>query len=703
MAFGILTHHASSHFEKFDLCTAYDNFAVDNFRVRKTYVYMYSFLFSLEKKDLMEALCHMLYHANNRCRMNRHGGLKCLVNVLTTNDDEDMHDTIIRSFLQCLYDDASMSSLQELNIIPCLLNQLNRFMKKYCGEHFISEDDTRSRNKIDLSVFDVCAEDIKSLFHRNDNLNNSFDGVFDGNLVDQQEASLTKDEYSVNSPSYQMILVNQSEVPEVQTSSSISNSSFGLSNLQLGFSPISNCTSPAVSPPAGGYSPLGCISPVSPSSPLSIASDISALDDYQDLVYSDHEDYGIDENNDENTCQSETNSTPRRLLSKRKRTSDFKNWSKQRKKSGSDIKANEPASVKRKKSKEETGPTDDQRFMDSIFTILAKYTWRVDDKPIPESVIKHIPQYFETFMGFINTIPMKNTMKKYGHSVRPFYSACKTLCRIASDCECFCKIITCSIPKMIQKVAESLEHDDKACEQCFVIRRLCRKILERDLKAVAESRMGQGKLQELMSSSVESKIKVAQFLPCLISSQHLVQKFFLHLDLISYLLNSLEEDSENDIFVDSARSIVALSKVLGIKHLNISEDEKLPVKCLYHMDNNLWDVWFVLGDGDKVGACKAALLNADFFRAMFCGNFSETDQSSITVEDASREPFCLMMHYLHCNSIPCDGSIEIMADYKIILELLHLADKYLLKDLQYSLHDHVRIHPLFFFFASHLL
>ncbi|KAG1678714.1 Armadillo repeat-containing protein 5 [Nymphon striatum] len=638
----------------------------------------------IEKSEIIESLCCLLYQAGNRCRMYKYGGLQCLVKLLNSDDYENFessHSAIIIALLQCLYDDASMNTLQELDIITCLLEQLNQFINKRRGSHSLSENSINPRNKIDLSVFDVCPEDIRNLL-KPDELENKYD-IFQ--LIEAPKSPDTQEqssvEYSANSPSYQMILVNQTDFCSEPSSTPNRNQPFS-------FSPSSpSCFSPNKSPMSESYSPLGCISPVSPSSPMSFASDVSVWsDDLQDPIFSDQDD-DLEENSERKVEKSPTKNTKRRL------TCDFKNWGKQKKRLSLESKPNsEMSPLKRKKISK--GPTDDQKVMDSIFTILAKYTWKVDGKPITKCVINQIPRYFEVFLSFICDVPMDQSMKKHGHSIRPFYSACKTLCRIASDFECLSKIMTCNIPKMIKKMSESLYHEDRLCEQCFVIRRFCRKILERDLKVVAESVMGQSKLQELITSSAEQRIQIAQSLPSLLTSRKIVHKFYVQLELMSDLINSFNEDPLSEIFVNTIRSVMMLAKIIGIKrNTNTRDEEKLPVQCLYNNKfgkDNLYDVWFLLPGGHNVGACKAALMNTDFFRAMFCGNFSETCQSEIRIaEDVGLEAFLLMMHYLHCSCIPCDGSVELMSECKDILELLHLADKYLLKDLQFSLHEQI--------------
>src|SRR5882757_5509116 len=92
----------------------------------------------------------------------------------------------------------------------------------------------------------------------------------------------------------------------------------------------------------------------------------------------------------------------------------------------------------------------------------------------------------------------------------------------------------------------------------------------------------------------------------------------------------------------------------------------------YFMNESESDVIFTI-NGQRVPALKPVLsLKSDVFRAMFSGNFKESKDKEIPIDDTTVDAFKTMLLYLYSEKLVFSNG----EDMELIGDVLKVADKY---------------------------
>ncbi|KAL5017356.1 hypothetical protein ScPMuIL_006945 [Solemya velum] len=136
-----------------------------------------------------------------------------------------------------------------------------------------------------------------------------------------------------------------------------------------------------------------------------------------------------------------------------------------------------------------------------------------------------------------------------------------------------------------------------------------------------------------------------------------------------------------------------LLKSLFVVHdtdlVTVDVPEKEP-KCRYKNSTTLFDLTFQVGK-TEVKACKETLVNSSaVFSAMLTGQYAESGQSKISLQDTSSEALIYILHYLHGCDLQCETISQFLSNQKNeicnnllrkCLQVITMADKYLLIEL----------------------
>ena len=105
----------------------------------------------------------------------------------------------------------------------------------------------------------------------------------------------------------------------------------------------------------------------------------------------------------------------------------------------------------------------------------------------------------------------------------------------------------------------------------------------------------------------------------------------------------------------------------------------------YFMDESVSDVVFVV-EGQRIPAMKSILgFKSKVFRAMFGGDFKESEDKEIVIEDTTYEAFKTFIQFLYCDRLVLKDN----KDFKLIEEVCQLSDRYDVKKLLEKVDDNL--------------
>ena len=110
----------------------------------------------------------------------------------------------------------------------------------------------------------------------------------------------------------------------------------------------------------------------------------------------------------------------------------------------------------------------------------------------------------------------------------------------------------------------------------------------------------------------------------------------------------------------------------------------------YFMNESVSDVWFVV-EGQRIPAMKSILsLKSKVFRTMFGGDFKESEDKEVVIEDTTYEAFKTFIQFLYCDRLLLNDN----NDFQLIEEVCQLSDRYDVKKLLEKVDDLLMTIPL---------
>ena len=105
----------------------------------------------------------------------------------------------------------------------------------------------------------------------------------------------------------------------------------------------------------------------------------------------------------------------------------------------------------------------------------------------------------------------------------------------------------------------------------------------------------------------------------------------------------------------------------------------------YFMNESVSDVVFVV-EGQRIPAMKSILgFKSKVFRAMFGGDFKESEDKEIVIEDTTYEAFKTFIQFLYCDRLVLKDN----KDFQLIEEVCQLSDRYNVKKLLEKVDDNL--------------
>ena len=110
----------------------------------------------------------------------------------------------------------------------------------------------------------------------------------------------------------------------------------------------------------------------------------------------------------------------------------------------------------------------------------------------------------------------------------------------------------------------------------------------------------------------------------------------------------------------------------------------------YFMNESVSDVVFVV-EGQRIPALKSILgFKSKVFRAMFGGDFKESEDKEIVIENTTYEAFKTFIQFLYCDRLVLKDE----NDFQLIEEVCHLSDRYDVKKILEKVNYHLMTIPL---------
>lgn len=268
----------------------------------------------------------------------------------------------------------------------------------------------------------------------------------------------------------------------------------------------------------------------------------------------------------------------------------------------------------------------------------------------------------------------------------------------------------------IPMVYELLILQHRGCLVCKEYQKMGQLILGR-LTILAESGCGKGDIaHQLMRASDVIKKNLVLVLPYIIKyvketktrdktaifnsgyvfsfrNKPTLSKFMVSCGGLEILMKLLLEETELQRRSIKTLCMMALKK-LRIKNPKNSVDaattEEIYIPTEYlppEMPTNL--VTFKLDDGSLIASDRDFLSGkSDFFNTLLCGQFKESHQDEIDLRNVDEKTFKCLLNLLNCNVKP-SVLMKLDLDLTTLLDVILLADKYLLVDLCSSLTESV--------------
>lgn len=159
------------------------------------------------------------------------------------------------------------------------------------------------------------------------------------------------------------------------------------------------------------------------------------------------------------------------------------------------------------------------------------------------------------------------------------------------------------------------------------------------------------------------------------------------------LMKILQEKSELQRRSIKALCVMALKK-LRIKNpknsVEVTTTEEVHISDYYTPSNDCKTVvTFKLDDGSLVAADRDFLsIKSDYFNTLLCGDFKESQEAEIALKNVDEKTFKCLLNLLNCN-VNRGLLLKVNLDLTTLLDVILLADKYLLADLCSSLTESV--------------
>lgn len=159
------------------------------------------------------------------------------------------------------------------------------------------------------------------------------------------------------------------------------------------------------------------------------------------------------------------------------------------------------------------------------------------------------------------------------------------------------------------------------------------------------------------------------------------------------LMKILQEKSELQRRSIKAVCVMALKK-LRIKNpknsIEVSATEEVHVSGDYHPPESCQNVvTFKLDDGSFVAADRNFLSGkSDYFNTLLCGQFKESQETEIALRNVDEKTLKCLLNLLNCN-VDRSMLLKVDLDLATLLDVILLADKYLLVNLCSSLTESV--------------
>jgi len=230
---------------------------------------------------------------------------------------------------------------------------------------------------------------------------------------------------------------------------------------------------------------------------------------------------------------------------------------------------------------------------------------------------------------------------------------------------------------------------EAGCDSCRDLKAMVATIAQ-NLSLLAETGYAEGEMCHrlvMKSYSLEEKQAISISAPLLVRQRKMLQNVLLNHDSLEVMLEVLETET-GDVFSHAVLSLSRLAGYLGVvsPDLTLGEDFTSNICCYNNSDHN---VALVLDDESRITANKQHLSDSSsVFSAMLSGQFAESGQAEVRIQSSSLPAITCLVHFLYgCRW--CGVFVDLGVD--ILLELVSLTDRFLLKDLNMAVsHEIIR-------------
>lgn len=274
----------------------------------------------------------------------------------------------------------------------------------------------------------------------------------------------------------------------------------------------------------------------------------------------------------------------------------------------------------------------------------------------------------------------------------PQSRAKRCLSRIVRNPLCFENLVLQRIPSRLQKELMETQHVPAQCAACSTMAALGQSLMT-DLRLQAESAFGCGIILHLLlgKSDLGQKVSAAAAASYLLRSLDVRRKIFLDSTGLTILTNALEPKNRSEHFDEAVNGLFHLARSLFTSQPSKETEllgEDRDGGCSYDRKLKFSQETVHLcveeeEDGSIAVDRNVLSAECDVFYAMLCGGFSESRQERVLIRDASYKAVEYVVHYLHsCRPCLCPTLVFASSSVNLLLEVLALADKFLLPQLK---------------------
>ncbi|XP_059480640.1 uncharacterized protein LOC132199720 [Neocloeon triangulifer] len=314
-------------------------------------------------------------------------------------------------------------------------------------------------------------------------------------------------------------------------------------------------------------------------------------------------------------------------------------------------------------------------YITSIFKMLHRIS--MYDWSIPELVS---PRLVNTMMAYLIV----------GEMYSPEVSS--TLCNIVRRQEFLLPLIRQRFSILVYNKLGVWKHNGD-CNICRKKESTAKKILS-EMVTMTDSLCSRGELSYLLQKGSHSeKICVALSIPYIIRSVNNFQEllFSKEQEGLSLILDLINDPTEMSAAI---QSLSVLSKIFQLKPTSPA-----PVQTTMLLFDSYTPqptqptniVTFKLDDDSLVKADKDALGDAsEYFTSMFCGGFRESRENVVRLKETSKASLILLLLYSKSYVSDCELTVT-KPEVTDVLDLLIIANKFLILDLSSKLRDYLKI------------